>query len=92
MKPAKATTDLVRTYLKEIGRFPLLTREQEILYGKQVQRLIALQSVRNSLEEHLGYNPSLAEWAEKANLTIGDLQLAVRNCKHKCLKPQTRHF
>ncbi|WP_088240635.1 RNA polymerase sigma factor, RpoD/SigA family [Calothrix rhizosoleniae] len=77
MKPAKITTDLVRTYLKEIGRFPLLTHEQEILYGKQVQRLIALESVRNSLEEHLGYHPSLVEWAEKANLTIGDLQLAI---------------
>ncbi len=93
MKPAKATTDLVRTYLKEIGRFPLLTHEQEILYGKQVQRLIALQSVRKSLEEHLGYNPNLAEWAEKANLTIGDLQLAIEqgeSAKRKMVEANLR--
>ncbi|MGL4619975.1 MAG: sigma-70 factor domain-containing protein, partial [Chroococcidiopsis sp.] len=36
------TADMVRTYLREIGRVPLLTREQEIVYGKQVQQMMAL--------------------------------------------------
>jgi len=30
-------TDLVRCTCKEIGRIPMLTREQENLYGKRVQ-------------------------------------------------------
>ncbi|MHC5719282.1 MAG: sigma-70 factor domain-containing protein, partial [Nostoc sp.] len=29
----KFTVDMVRTYLREIGRVPLLTREQEIVFG-----------------------------------------------------------
>ena len=32
--------DTVRTYLHEIGRVPLLTREEEIVYGKQVQQMM----------------------------------------------------
>ena len=36
------TADMVRTYLREIGRVPLLTHEQEIVYGKQVQQMMKL--------------------------------------------------
>jgi len=32
-------TDLVRSYLRDIGRVPLLTHEQEITLGRQVQEL-----------------------------------------------------
>ena len=63
MKTAQASTDTVRTYLREIGRVPLLTHEQEILYGKQVQQLVALVAVKNTLTEELGREPSLTEWA-----------------------------
>ncbi|WP_304442176.1 sigma-70 factor domain-containing protein, partial [Synechococcus sp. 1G10] len=31
--------DLVRSYLRDIGRVPLLTHEQEITLGRQVQDL-----------------------------------------------------
>ncbi|NET60473.1 MAG: RNA polymerase sigma factor, RpoD/SigA family, partial [Symploca sp. SIO2E6] len=31
------SADMVRSYLHEIGRVPLLSHEQEIVYGKQVQ-------------------------------------------------------
>ena len=48
MKTLKSSdTDSVRAYLREIGRVPLLTHEQEILYGKQVQRSIALNQEKN---------------------------------------------
>jgi RNA polymerase nonessential primary-like sigma factor len=60
MKTAQTSTDLVRTYLREIGRVPLLTHEQEILYGKQVQRLTALQEVQETLWENLGHQPTFA--------------------------------
>ena len=68
MKTAQTATDLVRTYLREIGRVPLLTHEQEILYGKQVQRSTALQAVKESLTEQLGREPTLEEWTQTAEL------------------------
>ncbi|MFZ9535449.1 MAG: sigma-70 factor domain-containing protein, partial [Vulcanococcus sp.] len=33
-------TDLVRSYLRDIGRVPLLSHEQEITLGRQVQELM----------------------------------------------------
>jgi RNA polymerase nonessential primary-like sigma factor len=74
MKTAQTSTDLVRTYLREIGRVPLLTHEQEILYGKQVQRLTALQEVQETLWEKLGHQPTFAEWAQASSLSESELQ------------------
>lgn len=74
MKTAQTTTDNVRTYLREIGRVPLLTHEQEILYGKQVQRSTALQEVKNALAEELGREPTDEEWAQQAGVSANELQ------------------
>ncbi|WP_305798561.1 sigma-70 factor domain-containing protein, partial [Synechococcus sp. CCY 9618] len=38
--------DLVRSYLRDIGRVPLLSHEQEITLGRQVQELMALEEQR----------------------------------------------
>jgi RNA polymerase nonessential primary-like sigma factor len=73
MKTAESSKDLVRTYLREIGRVPLLTHEQEILYGKQVQQWAILQQLREELIERLDYEPSMAEWAAAANLSQPEL-------------------
>ncbi len=35
--------DLVRSYLRDIGRVPLLTHEQEITLGRQVQELMQVE-------------------------------------------------
>ncbi|HEY9736805.1 MAG TPA: RNA polymerase sigma factor, RpoD/SigA family [Trichocoleus sp.] len=78
MRTAQNSTDLVRTYLKEIGRVPLLTHEEEILYGKQVQQLAALEAKRQNLEEELGREPTSAEWAAVASVSEADLNRAVR--------------
>ena len=70
----KSSADMVRTYLREIGRVPLLTHEEEIVYGKQVQRLMALQEKRQTLEESLDREPTREEWAEATQLTPKQLQ------------------
>lgn len=55
MKFAKTSdTDSVRAYLREIGRVPLLTHEQEIVYGKQVQHLNLVQNQWEDLATCLG--------------------------------------
>ncbi len=67
------TADMVRTYLHEIGRVPLLTHEQEIVYGKQVQQMMALLEIKDALEENLQREPSLSEWAQEAHLSETEL-------------------
>ena len=77
MKTAQTSTDLVRTYLREIGRVPLLTHEQEILYGKQVQRLSTIQNIQESLWEKLGHEPNFEEWAEACSMSEEELHACV---------------
>ena len=42
--------DLVRSYLRDIGRVPLLSHEQEITLGRQVQDLVVLENLEVELE------------------------------------------
>jgi RNA polymerase nonessential primary-like sigma factor len=72
------TTDSMRAYLSEIGRFPLLSHAEEITLGKQVQQLMSLVETRESLVERLGREPEPEEWATEAVLTVDELQTLVR--------------
>ncbi|MBN8563331.1 RNA polymerase sigma factor, RpoD/SigA family [Leptolyngbya boryana CZ1] len=74
MKTAQTPTDSVRAYLREIGRVPLLTHEQEVLYGKQVQRLAIVNSVKNALIEKLGTSPDDSTWAQAAEVSETELR------------------
>ncbi len=72
------SADAVRTYLHEIGRVPLLTHEEEIIFGKQVQSYMALLEKKEALTESLGHGPSEAEWAEAAGLDAEKLTHTLR--------------
>ena len=48
-RPASVDVDLVRSYLRDIGRVPLLTHEQEITLGRQVQDLMELEELSGKL-------------------------------------------
>ncbi|BAU14000.1 RNA polymerase sigma factor SigD [Leptolyngbya sp. NIES-3755] len=74
MKTAQTPTDSVRAYLREIGRVPLLTHEQEVVYGKQVQRLAIVNSVKAALIEKLGKDPDDVTWAQAADLSETELR------------------
>ena len=74
MKTSKNLTDPVRAYLREIGRVPLLTHEEEILYAKQVQRLIFLEKIKESLKVKLGSDPSDRQWSEAAEISEEQLR------------------
>lgn len=74
MKTANNTMDPVRTYLKEIGRVPLLTHEEEIYYAKQVQRWVALDRLRQTLADRLGQEPDRLTWSQAANISVAELQ------------------
>ncbi|MFN7567110.1 MAG: RNA polymerase sigma factor, RpoD/SigA family [Microcystis sp.] len=74
MKTSKNLTDPVRAYLREIGRVPLLSHEEEILYAKQVQRLIFLEKIKESLKAKLGSDPSDRLWSEAAEISEEQLR------------------
>ncbi len=77
MKNNPQSSSLVRSYLKNIGRFPLLTHEQEITLGKKVQQYMELEEVRSDLVESEGDTPSPVVWAESTDLSLEELQRAV---------------
>ena len=54
-----ADIDLVRSYLRDIGRVPLLSHEQEITLGRQVQDLVVLENLETELESDLGEKPDI---------------------------------
>lgn len=63
------STDMFKTYLREIGRIPLLTREQEIYYAKQVQQMMVLLEAKEKLEHELKHELTILEWANKMQLS-----------------------
>jgi RNA polymerase nonessential primary-like sigma factor len=63
--------DLVRSYLRDIGRVPLLTHEQEITLGRQVQELMELEELREELRMRSGgEEPELGALASAAGLSV----------------------
>jgi RNA polymerase nonessential primary-like sigma factor len=77
MKTSQTSTDSIRAYLREIGRVPLLTHEQEVIYGKQVRRQALLHEMQETLLAELGRQPTPLEWGEKAGLGELELQQAL---------------
>ena len=93
MKTAQTSTDLVRAYLREIGRVPLLTHEQEILFGKQVQRLSLINDAKDEFADANGREPNQEEWAAQANISIAELQQAIaegENAKRRMVEANLR--
>ncbi len=94
-KTAKSTysADMVRTYLHEIGRVPMLTHEQEIIYGKQVQQMMTLQDKREVLAKQLDYQPTDAELATHVKMSEGELKQILhhgRRAKQKMIEANLR--
>ncbi|GCA79299.1 RNA polymerase sigma factor, RpoD/SigA family [Microcystis aeruginosa] len=85
--------DMVRTYLHEIGRVPLLTHEQEIIYGKQVQRMMSLLEAKEALSKQLGREPDRLDWADSVNLSENELDRALKagdRAKRKMIEANLR--
>ncbi|NBD17655.1 MAG: RNA polymerase sigma factor, RpoD/SigA family [Cyanobacteria bacterium] len=87
------SADMVRTYLHEIGRVPLLTHEQEIILGKQVQKMMKLIEQKEELEEELGREATEEEWTQKVGISQAELQKAMREgnrAKRKMIEANLR--
>ncbi|MHC5614276.1 MAG: RNA polymerase sigma factor, RpoD/SigA family [Nostoc sp.] len=89
----KFTVDMVRTYLREIGRVPLLTREQEIVFGKQVQQMMTLIDAKEALAKKLQREPNMSEWADKVEQSETEVQQTVtqgKRAKQKMIEANLR--
>lgn len=89
----KFTADMVRTYLREIGRVPLLTREQEIIYGKQVQQMMSLLEAKEVLAKELHREPTADEWATKVEIAAEELPETIKRgtrAKQKMIEANLR--
>ncbi|NJK60255.1 MAG: RNA polymerase sigma factor, RpoD/SigA family [Oscillatoriales cyanobacterium SM2_1_8] len=76
-RPAGASEDMVRTYLHEIGRIPLLTNEEEIVYGKQVRQLSEIVQVQETFLKDYERLPTPQEWSEASGLAPENLDRAI---------------
>ena len=72
--PAPNTTDMVRTYLHEIGRVPLLSHEQEIILGKRVQKMMEIIEAQESWFETHQVTPTDSELSERLGHTVEDIR------------------
>ena len=50
MAQTKLSGDSVRSYLRDIGRIPLLEHDEEILLGRKVQRLMEIKQIEEDAE------------------------------------------
>ena len=71
--------DLVRSYLRDIGRVPLLSHEQEITLGRQVQDLMVLETLETELESDLGEKPDINFFAERAGISTIQLRKKLKS-------------
>ncbi|QLE45065.1 RpoD/SigA family RNA polymerase sigma factor (plasmid) [Nostoc sp. C052] len=69
------TTDLVRSYLKEIGRYPLLTPEQEITNARLVQQMMAIEQQRQAITLQLNRQPTARELATSLGQSEAEVEL-----------------
>ena len=76
---AVSDIDLVRSYLRDIGRVPLLSHEQEITLGRQVQELMILENIESELESDLGEKPEFNLFSEKAGISIIQLKKKLKS-------------
>jgi RNA polymerase nonessential primary-like sigma factor len=73
MSQSKSTGDSVRSYLRDIGRIPLLEHDEEILLGRKVQRLMEIKAC-----EELASTSTNEDLAGVLGITVRDLKREMR--------------
>ncbi len=93
MKNISKNSNLVRSYLKNIGRIPLLSHEQEITLGKTVQQYMKLEEVKADIVESPEDSITLSDWAEETDLSTEELERAIaagKRARAKMVKSNLR--
>ncbi len=69
LRTQRTEVDLVSSYLRDIGRVPLLSHEQEITLGRKVQELVVLEATESEIEKKIGRKPTLEELANESDIS-----------------------
>ena len=86
---ATTTTDLVRQYLRDIGRVDLLSPEEELTLARLVQQRERLLACRDAADPP----EASSAWAERAGLALADLRRALhrgRRAKERMIQANLR--
>ena len=89
----KLSTDTIAVYLGEIGKVPMLDPDEEIIYGKRVQRMMSLLAEKDKLEQSLGRVVTNNEWASSAGLSEKELNQVLQQgklAKNKMIRANLR--
>jgi len=76
---SKVKEDSVRAYLRDIGRVPLLEHDEEILLGRQVQRMMEIEATRATCISCDGVKLTDKELAEELSIDYKDLRRELRD-------------
>ncbi|YAF99214.1 MAG: RpoD/SigA family RNA polymerase sigma factor (plasmid) [Nodularia sp. CChRGM 3473] len=85
--------DMVRIYLQEIGRYPMLAADQEIAYGRQVQQMMVIEQRKAELTQQLHREPTMLELAidvEKSEAEVAQIQKLGQRAKQKMVTANLR--
>ena len=74
MSQPRLTGDSVRSYLRDIGRIPLLEHDEEILLGRQVQRMMEIKACEDLLGE-----VTKEDLAKSLDITTKELRRELRD-------------
>ncbi|MDY7004428.1 MAG: sigma-70 family RNA polymerase sigma factor [Cyanobacteriota bacterium] len=85
--------DTLPLYLQKIGRFKLLTAEEEFELGCQITELQKLEKIREKLEQSLERQALDDEWSKAAQLELSELKICLgkgRKAKEKMIVSNLR--
>lgn len=68
----------IRDYLTQIGRYPLLTEDQEKEYGTYIQQMMAIVTQKQALAKSLDREPTLNELAHELQQSVPEIQAILR--------------
>ncbi len=79
--PSPLSTDMVSVYLREIGRYPMLKPDEEIILGKQVQQMMSILEAKEKLEQKTSIILNHQDWAKAVKLSEKELTQVLRQGK-----------
>ena len=85
--------DLVRTFLRDIGRVPSLSREQEINLARQVQEYMQVERVELEFIKLTGNQPNVEKVSKKLDLSpsqIEKIKISGQRAKEKMVAANLR--